>query len=70
MSYAVLLGCVVAAAAAAGYAAGLAVVGLRARWQPPETAAGGPAFALRVLPGALALVASLALALPAFVRFE
>jgi Zn-dependent protease with chaperone function len=68
MNYALLLVCVIGAAAAAGYAAASLLVlacaraleDLPARW----------ALRVRALPGASALFLSLGLALPAFLRYE
>lgn len=68
MNYVLLLATVLGTAAATGYALGTLVV--RARTRAIGSASGPQALFLRALPGASGLLASLALALPAFLRYE
>jgi Zn-dependent protease with chaperone function len=70
MSYVVLLACVLAASAALGYAAAALAVRWLAAARASETLTGARALVLRVLPGGCALLLSLGLALPAFLRYE
>lgn len=68
MNYALLLACVVGAGAVTGYATAAVFAARRA--EGLERLPGRQAFLLRALPGASALLVSLGLALPSFLRHE